>query len=220
MGRSQSQPTRAGGGLNYRSQLQRLAEQREQAIDDVNRSVGEIAELLPRAQQAGIPLVEAAAITGLSRPTLYRMLGEARERQDLRAVTTEFEAIVDTVSKDVGHRALPAELARYCGCSTDEMFERLAQIYPLLANEFAGFGPTAISQLATMLTEPEPNEFRPPEQPILRMLFLHDMPLKRVAWSTELPDTEVLGWAALGLLDVLPRVRKTAADNNLARAPS
>jgi hypothetical protein len=194
-------------GMEYRGQLQRLAEQRANALGDASQAAAEIGRLLPQALRSGVSVVEAAHLTGVSRPTLYRMLAEARQQQDLRGTIVQFEAIMDKMSGDTDNRIYPADLATFCQRSVDETFEQLMQIYRPLADEFAGLGPTAITRLVAILTEPEPNEFQPPEREILKMLLLHDMPLKRVAWSNGLSETEVLGWAALGLLRVLPRMR-------------
>jgi hypothetical protein len=46
-----------------------------------------------------------------------------------------------------------------------------------------------------------------PERIVLPMLLLQHSPTERVAWSTKLPEVQVLGWAALGLLRLLPLAR-------------
>lgn len=58
----------------YRALLTQLAQERESARADADRAMRGIANLLPSAMQAGISIVDAAQLTGLSRPTLYRML--------------------------------------------------------------------------------------------------------------------------------------------------
>ena len=75
-------------------------------------------------------------------------------------------------------------------------------VYPKLAAEFADLGPTAMTTLVELMPELEP-----PEREILKMLLLHDMPLKRVAWSNQISEPNVLSWAALALLRLLPRMR-------------
>jgi hypothetical protein len=132
------------------------------------------------------------------------MLAEARQRQDLRGTIVQFEALMDKISGEKGHKVYPADLATFCHCSVDETFEQLMQIYRLLADEFAGLGPGGITALAELMFE-----LGTPEREIVKMLLLHDMSVKRVAWSNQLSETKVLGWAALALLRLLPRMRAT-----------
>jgi DNA-directed RNA polymerase specialized sigma24 family protein len=194
-------PSNHTGG-DYRVELQRLAEQRVKALNEANQLADEIANLLPHALHSGVSAAEAAHLTGVSRPTLYRMLANGRQHQDIRATTTELEAVMDRISSETGHRPLPADIAAFCQCSMDEIFERLRQVYPKLAAEFADLGPTAMTTLVELMPELEP-----PEREILKMLLLHDMPLKRVAWSNQISEPNVLSWAALALLRLLPRMR-------------
>src|ERR1700678_4463828 len=189
-----SHPTNHSG-TEYRSQLQRLAEQRANALGDANRAAAEIGRLLPQALQSGVSVVEAAHLTGVSRPTLYRMLAEARQRQDLRGTIVQFEAIMNKMFGETKNKIYPADLAKLCQCSVDETFEQLMQIYRPLADEFAGLGPAGVTALVELMFELEA-----PEREIVKMLLLHDMPVQRVAWSNQLSETKVLGWAALALL--------------------
>jgi regulator of sigma D len=132
------------------------------------------------------------------------MLAEARQQQDLRGTIVQFEAIMDKMSGEKELKVYPADLATFCQCSVDEIFEQLMQIYRPLADEFAGLGPTGMTALVELMPE-----LGPPEREILKMLLLHDMPVKRVAWSNQLSETNVLGWASLALLHLLPRMRTT-----------
>ena len=188
--------------IEYRGQLQRLAEQRANALGDASQAAAEIGRLLPQALRSGVSVVEAARLTGVSRPTLYRMLAEARQQQDLRGTIVQFEAIMDKMSGETKNKIYPADLATFCQCSVDETFEQLMQIYRLLADEFAGLGPAGITALVELMPE-----LGTPEREIVKMLLLHDMPVQRVAWSNQLSETKVLGWAALALLRLLPRMR-------------
>jgi hypothetical protein len=156
-----------------------------------------IANLLPGAIQAGISIVDAAQLTGLSRPTLYRMLSESRERSPLRDVTAQFEQALELNSQ-----ALPYDLASHFGISTEQVFDTLMGLYPVVTDGFAALGPTALTSLIELLPE-----LGVPERIVLPMLLLQGKTTDYVAASTQLPASEVLGWAALGLLRVLPRIR-------------
>jgi AcrR family transcriptional regulator len=157
----------------------------------------DIANLLPRAIQTGISVVDVAQLTGLSRPTLYRMLSESRERRPLREIAVEFEQALEQ-----NNQALPADLASRFGTSIEQVFEALMGLYPLVADELAALGQPALTSLVEFLPE-----LGVPERIVLAMRFLQGQTTDYVAASTQLPGTEVLGWAALGLLRVLPRIR-------------
>jgi hypothetical protein len=156
-----------------------------------------IANLLPSAIQAGISIVEAAQLTGLSRPTLYRMLSESRERSPLRAAAAQFEEALE-----LNDQALPYDLASHFGTSTKQVFDTLIELYPLVTDGFAALGPAALTGLIEFLPE-----LGVPERIVLSMLFLQGKTTDYVAASTQLPASEVLAWAALGLLRLLPRIR-------------
>jgi hypothetical protein len=187
---------------HYRDELRRLAGERARSLSQADQFASEIGRCLPNAVQAGISVVEAADITGISRPTLYRMHAAARQRQDLRGLVASYEHALELLADELEHPALPYEIATRFSTSVDEVFESLMQIYPLARDEFASLGPTAVTALVELLPE-----LGTPESIILKMLLLNDMSTERVAWSTKLPQTQVLGWAALGLLRVLPRMR-------------
>jgi hypothetical protein len=156
-----------------------------------------ITNLLPGALQAGISIVDAAQLTGLSRPTLYRMLSESRERSPLRDIAAQLEQALE-----LNNHALPYDLASHFETSTEQVFDTLMGLYPLVAEGFAALGPTALTSLIELLPE-----LGAPERIVLPMLLLQGKTTDYVAASTQLPATEVLGCAALGLLRVLPRIR-------------
>ncbi len=161
-----------------------------------------IASLLPGAIQAGITLVDAAQLTGLSRPTLYRMLSESRELRPHREIAAQFEQALE-----LNHGSLPAELASSFGTSVEQVFDALSGLYPLVADDFAALGQPALTSLVELLPE-----LGVPERIVLAMLFLQGQTTDYVAASTQLPGNEVLGWAALGLLRLLPRIRTAQED--------
>ncbi|MGA2454554.1 MAG: hypothetical protein ABSG93_13635 [Solirubrobacteraceae bacterium] len=181
----------------YRTALAQLAQERERAHADANKAMQGIANLLPRAIRAGISVVDAAQLTGLSRPTVYRMLSETRERRPLREIAAQFEQALE-----LNRGALPADLATHFGTSIEEVFDALTALYPLVAGDFAARGQSALTSLVELLPE-----LGVPERIVLAMLLLQGKTTDYVAASTQLPGTEVLGWAVLGLLRVLPRIR-------------
>lgn len=181
----------------YRALLTQLAQERERARADADRAMQGIANLLPSAIQAGISIVDAAQLTGLSRPTLYRMLSESRERSPLRDVAAQFEQALD-----LDNQVTPVALASHFETSTEQVFDALMGLYPFVADGFAALGPSALMSLIERLPE-----LGVPERIVLPMLLLQGKTTDYVAASTKLPASEVLGWAALGLLRVLPRIR-------------
>lgn len=181
----------------YRALLTQLAQERETARADADKAMQGIANVLPDAIQAGISVVDAAQLTGLSRPTLYRMLSESRERSPLRDAASRFEQALES-----NRQALPYDLANQFEISTEQVFEALMGLYPLLTDGFAALGPSALTSLIELLPE-----LGVPERIVLPMLLLQGKTTDYVAASTQLTTNEVLGWAALGLLRVLPRIR-------------
>jgi hypothetical protein len=190
-------PTSILGLAEYRAALARLAQERETANAEAKRATQGIAELLPPAIQAGVSIVDAAQITGLSRPTVYRLLSAARARRPLRDLATHFEQALEQNSQ-----ALPAELASHFGTSIEQVFSALSALFPLVSDDFQALGPSAITDLVKLLPDLDA-----PQSVVLAMLFLQGQTTDHVAASTRLPATEVLGWAALGLLRVMPRIR-------------
>jgi hypothetical protein len=185
-----------------RRALVHLAQIRHDALAEAERAGLGIAEILPQALQAGVSVVDVARLTGLSRPTLYRMLSEAREQQPLRELSAEFELALER-----HEQALPYELSESLGISVDEVFDHLMRLYPLVTEEFSSLGEAALTSLVDFLPE-----LGVPERIVLAMLMLQRLSTDRVAVSTRLPEVQVLGWAALGLLRMLPRIREALSS--------
>lgn len=190
---------------SYREELRRLADERALAQSRAEGAINEIAGLVAGAQQAGVSVVEVSELTGISRPTLYRMLADTRQRADLRHAVVAFEDALPRLTHELGHAILPYDLGTSFGISTDEVLEQLMQIYPLLAEEVRSLGPPALTTLSSLL-----GELQNPEDTVLRMLILQGVPKQRVARSTQRSERDVLGLAALGLLRVLPQMRAEA----------
>ena len=193
----------------YRALLTQLAQERETARADADRAMQGIANLLPHAIQAGISMVDAAQLTGLSRPTLYRMLSEGRELSPLRDIAAKFEHALE-----MNNQASPVELASHFETSPEQVFDTLMGLYPLLSDGFTALGPAALTNLIELLPD-----LGVPERIVLSMFLLQGKPTDYVATSTQLPASEVLGWSALGLLRVLPRIR-AAQQSSAERHPT
>jgi hypothetical protein len=189
----------------YRATLGRLAQERERALAEAETARRNIAALLPEALEAGVSVIDAAGLTGVSRPTIYRLLAGARERHDLTKEIARLEHALATLDE----RALPFELAGQLETSVDEVFASLMRVYPSLSSELATLGPIAFARLVELVPD-----LGIPERLILPMLLFQGLSTDRVAWSTKLSEAEVLGWASLGLLRLLPRLRE------LTRLPS
>jgi hypothetical protein len=186
----------------YKHALGRAAEQRREALGVADECSRQMQQLLPGALQAGISVGEAAALTGLSRATLYRMVADSRHQNDLRFLAGGFEHALALLSGELDAPPLPADLQRYFGIQLDEVFDKLTQIYPLLSAEASALGPMMLALLGDLIPR-----LGTPEKVVLNMLIFQGLPVKEVARSTQLPEVHVLGWAALGLLRVLPDLR-------------
>jgi hypothetical protein len=57
-----------------RRELQSYAAKRRQSLDAAEAALNEIADLLPSALEAGITKLEIQRLTGVSRPTIDRLL--------------------------------------------------------------------------------------------------------------------------------------------------
>jgi hypothetical protein len=191
----------------YEDALRRLTVERRTALARAERALREIAQLLPDAMAAGVSVLRASEFTGISRPTLYRMLADARRSEDLDGLAVRVGDALESLERDLGHAARPFDLAAYFQISTDEVFRLLMALYDMLAREVDSLGPVVLTTLIELLPE-----LGPPEDPVLKMLLLHRLPTARVAWSTQLPEAEVLGWGTLGLLRLLPRMRASVTS--------
>lgn len=189
----------------YRTELQQTAAERRAGFGQAEEATKRVADLLPSALQAGISVVEAVELTGISRPTLYRMLADSRQRQDLRGLAQQFDRALDELGRDLGRPALPGDLGAHFDRPLDELFELLMQLYDPLAREIAMLGSGALTTLVDLLPG-----LGVPEKIVLNLLFLQRQSADEVARSTKLSQTEVMAWAALGLLRILPQLRAKA----------
>ncbi len=186
----------------YRNELRKAAASRSACLAAAEESLRRIQQLLPGALQAGLPVAEAAELTALSRATVYRMLSDARQQQDLRGLASEFATALVGLTKSLGRRPLPADLQAYFHVPLEEVFELLMQLYRLLSVEAVALGPLALALLGDLIPGLDN-----PEKIVLNMLLFQRLSVEDVASSTQLSETRVLGWASLGLLRVLPELR-------------
>jgi hypothetical protein len=80
----------------------------------------------------------------------------------------------------------------------DELCERLAIASTLLAHDIAAIAPALRAPFTAHLPQMEA-----PEDDVLRMLVFEQHTIGHVAASLQLPETDVLGWAALGVVRLL-----------------
>ncbi len=186
----------------YRHELRQSAVRRSASLAAAEQDTRRIQQLLPAALQAGMSVNEAVEVTGVSRATLYRMLSDARQQQDLQGLLNQFEDALARLTHELDWPPLPADLQRQFGVSLDEVFEMLMQLYRPLAAQANALGPIGLTVLGDLIPELEV-----PEKIVLNMLLFQNLPLKDVARSTQLAETRVLGWAALALLRLLPELR-------------
>jgi hypothetical protein len=187
---------------HYRHELRRVTGVRKAAAAQTEEAMRETGYLLARGLNAGLPAVEAAQLSELSRPTMYRQVALARQRFELAGLVGDLAEALDEATAELGRPATAAELADRHGVSVEELLDELEAINPVVAQEFDSLGPPALRAFSTLV--PQLDE---PEGEILRMLLLHGMSPRMVARAVERSPAEVSGWAALGLLRVLPGLR-------------
>lgn len=191
----------------YRLELRRSADQRSRSLAEADGAGRRIQQLLPGALQAGVSVGEAAALTGVSRATLYRMLADARQQNGLQSLARDFEDALALLVHELGVPPLPADFQRHFRISLDEVFDKLMQLYRPLAAEANALGPLGMAVLGDLIPQ-----LGIPEKLVLNMLLFQNLPVEQVARSTQLSEVRVLAWAALALLRVLPELR-TRSDS-------
>jgi DNA-directed RNA polymerase specialized sigma24 family protein len=190
----------------YRNELRRSAAARASALAHAEEAQRHVERLLPGALQAGVPVSEAAAITGVSRATLYRMIARANRQQSVEELAAQVQATLALLGEKLDHPPEPADLQEHLGGSVDEVFRLLASLYPFLEariEELDSVAPTALVDLLPGLTTPE--------KTALTMLLFHGRSPEQAAQSMSLPELTVLGRAALGLLRLLPDIEARVA---------
>lgn len=187
----------------YRGELRRAADDLERSRAAVDEATQLIQRLLPSALEAGIGIGEATQITGLSRATLYRMLADAHRHQNVTGLVTQLESALGQLAETLNRPPLPADLESLFNVSLDEVFELLMQAYLPLSRRAAGLGPMDLAALGDLI----PN-LGTPEKVVLNMLIFQGLAVPAVAKSVQLSETQVMAWAALGLLRILPALAR------------
>jgi hypothetical protein len=197
----------------YREELRQAARERDSYLQQANEASSRIERLLPGAVGSGLPVVEIARLTGWSRPTLYRMLARSRQEQDFSSVVRQLEEDLARATDDFGS---PAGLYHFAGLlriSQDDLRHKLEDVFPILAQELEAFGSVGGIFLIDLLPSIPPNE-----KVVLAPLFLQRQSIEAVAESARQPTSEVIAWAALGLLRLLPELRTRVAEEKAAQS--
>jgi hypothetical protein len=193
---------RATQQARCRDELARLTAFRQLAEAQVTQAKADIARLLPEALAYSLPVDQVAAITEISKPTLYRMLADATKLQNLRGRVQELEALIRQVTADVGHPCLPQDLADRRGTDLYEIDHDLVLVHRLLRDDIG------TSHNHDDSTIPSPRDDLPiVEQKILKMLLDQGKSKKRIAAATGLTENEVVTRASLALLRLGPSSR-------------
>ena len=160
-----------------------------------------VADLLAGAVDAGVPVAEIARLTGYSRPTLYRMLEKGRPLQDKSSEFSHWAEALAGASEQVGHPAMRNELAAAAGINVEELCAVLTNLF-----EYALMRLLALDSMQAVplleLVGKLPHE----EKVILTHLFFQKMPLEEVVRSMDRPQADVVVWAILGMLRILPKL--------------
>jgi hypothetical protein len=163
-------------------------------------------ELLPGAADTGLSIAEISRLTGYSRPTLYRLLSEARPKYDASVQFRKWAEILDSAGERIGHVAGRDELAGFAGIPVDELCDQLTRLYEYAITQLDSLGPSAVFLVEILPSLPHV------EKVVLTHIFSHRMSLEDVARSVDRPVAEVVVWAVLGMLRALPAVDKQAVE--------
>jgi DNA-binding phage protein len=202
----------ASRGL-YREELRLAVETRDSSLTQAEEAGRRIERLLPGAVEAGIPVAELAELSGLSRPTLYRMLARVRETLDLDQIADELEIELASASADLGQPAGLFQLAERKGVTQEHLLDSLRELLPTLSRRLDELGSDGSIFLIDLLPSLPHNE-----KIVLAPLFLQRESIDFVAASAARPVAEVIGWAVLGLLRVLPEIRDKVTAEEAARS--
>jgi DNA-binding phage protein len=200
-------------GAMYRAELKAAVEKREAGLRQTDEANARIESLLPGAVDVGVTVAEIARVTGWSRPTVYRMLSRSRRQEDMSAVARQLEEDLARATEDFGSPAGLFNLAQFLGASQDEVIQRLNETFPILAEELESLGSIGGTFLIDLLPLIPSNE-----KVVLAPLFLQRQSVAGVAESVQRPAVEVIAWAALGLLRLLPALRSRVAEELAAQS--
>lgn len=199
----------------YRAELKAAVDQRDAGVQQANEATARIEGLLPGAVDVGVTVAEVARLTGWSRPTVYRMLSRSRRQEDMASVARQLEEDLAQATEDFGCPAGLYNLAQLLDIGQTDLVQRLNDVFPILAEELESLGSIGGIFLIDLLPSIPSNE-----KTVLAPLFLQRQSVEGVAQSVQRPPVEVIAWAALGLLRLLPDLRVRVAEELLAQARS
>ncbi|MGN6255208.1 MAG: helix-turn-helix domain-containing protein [Solirubrobacterales bacterium] len=211
--RARARQGREVSSAMYRAELKAAVDQRDAGLQQADQANARIESLLPGAVDVGVTVVELARLTGWSRPTVYRMLSRSRQQEDMSAIARTLEEDLARATKDFGSPAGLYNLAQLLGSSQEELVQRLNDVFPVLATELESLGSIGGIFLIDLLPSIPSNE-----KVVLAPLFLQRQSIEAVAGSVQQPAVEVVAWAALGLLRLLPEIRPRVAKALKAQA--
>lgn len=188
----------------YRHELGAAGDKRREHLQGTEAANKRIAELLPGAVDAGVSVVEIARLTGYSRPALYRILDRERPLQDKASEFAYWAEALAAASTQVGHAAMRNEFAAAAELDVDELCAALIDLFDYALSQLLALESVKAVPLLELVGK-LPHE----EKVILTQLFFQKMPLEDVARSMARPQADVVVWAVLGMLRVLPALGDT-----------
>ncbi len=190
----------------YRHELNAASNDRQQHLQSADMATKRIIELLPGAADTGLSIAEISRLTGYSRPTLYRLLNEARPRYDAAVQFGRWAEMLDSATEHLGHDAGRDELADFAEVTVDELCDQLTRLYEYGNTRLDSLGPAAVYLIEILPNLPHV------EKVVLTHIFSHRLSLEDVARSVDRPVAEVIVWAVLAMLRALPAVDKLASE--------
>jgi hypothetical protein len=187
----------------YRHELGTAGAQRQEHLQGVDAASQRIVQLLPGAKEAGVSIADMARLTGYSRPTIYRILAEARPQYDFDTEFARWARALDSASDQVGHQAMLNEFADCAGIDVDQIRAQLTRLFDYAVTRLDALDPSAAVTLLELLPS-----LPHVEKIILTQIFCQRMSLGEVARSLDQPNAEVIVWAVLALLRVLPQLEE------------
>ena len=189
----------------YRHELGTAGAERHEHLQGIDAANTRITGLLPGAVDAGVPVAEIARLTGYSRPTLYRMLEKERPAQDKAGEFAYWAEALATASKQVGHAAMRNELTTAAGIDVEGLCAALIGLFDYALSQLLALDSVKAVPLLELVGN-LPHE----EKVVLTQLFFQKMSLEAVVHSMGRPQADVVVWAVLGMLRVLPALDDTS----------
>jgi AraC-like DNA-binding protein len=192
----------------YRRELQEAGERRRRHVAGAAEETARIERLFQGAEEAGLSVLEIARLTGVSRPTLYRMRSNAQTDFKTAQLRDELQHSLSEASEELGRPAVLFDLAERMGLVEADLRDDLDLVFPKLAAELEALGSSGLTGLVDLLPNVPKNE-----KIVLNLLFLQRLSLSDVAGSVGASEAEVIVWTALALLRVLPPLHARLAEH-------